>query len=307
MATHTFRPEVFHNVLGGRSPVLSIRSGDTVVTSTVDAAGVDKDGRAVAEPPNPLTGPFYVEDAKPGDCLEVRIDSLTPNRLRCWTRRFLSPNVLDPDALRDLGALADRENPPHIDWQIDPAGKTVSPVSSGMTGRELRVPLAPMLGCLGTAPPYNQAISNATSGPNGGNMDWVGVNQGMTLFFPVFEDGALFALGDGHATQGHGEIAGTGTEVSMDVSFSVKLHKRRETGWPRAEDQHSIYTIGNARPLDQALQHATTEMVRWLRGDWSLTLEYIGYLMAQTVAYHIGNVFDPAYTVVCEMDKRYLK
>ena len=77
-------------------------------------------------------------------------------------------------------------------------------------------------------------------------------------------DDALFYLGDGHAVQGDGEIVGTGIETSFDVQFTVQLIKGRGIGWPRAENQNYIMTVGNARPLDQALQHATTEMVCWL-------------------------------------------
>ncbi|MGH2550440.1 MAG: acetamidase/formamidase family protein, partial [Thermomicrobiales bacterium] len=67
-----------------------------------------------------------------------------------------------------------------------------------------------------------------------------------------------------------------------------------------------IFTTGNARPLDQALQHATTEMLRWLQRDWGLSVSAAGTLMGQVVEYEVGNVFDPAYTMVCKMPKRIL-
>jgi amidase len=118
--------------------------------------------------------------------------------------------------------------------------------------------------------------------------------------------GALFFIGDGHAVQGDGEISGTGIEISFDVEFSVRLIKGKAVAWPRAEDEQYLMVAGNARPLDQALQHATTEMVRWLQDDYDLDLRSASILLSQCVRYDIGNVFDPAYTVVCKIDKKWI-
>ena len=81
------------------------------------------------------------------------------------------------------------------------------------------------MGCFGVAAAGGQAISTATSGPHGGNMDYRGFKAGATVYLPVFEPGALFFVGDGHAIQGDGEITGTGIEVSFEVQFAVDLRK----------------------------------------------------------------------------------
>lgn len=127
------------------------------------------------------------------------------------------------------------------------------------------------------------------------------------MYFPVFVSGGLFFIGDGHAVQGDGEIVGTGIEVSFDVQFTIKLLKNKKTNWPRAENQEYIMTIGNARPLDQALQHATTEMVRWLQEDYALEGRAAYILLGQCVEYEVGNVYDPAYTMVCKLKKKWLQ
>ena len=119
--------------------------------------------------------------------------------------------------------------------------------------------------------------------------------------------GALFHLGDGHALQGDGEIVGTGIETSFNVTFSVRLLKGKTIAWPRAENDTHVMTVGNARPLDQCVQHATTEMVRWLQEDFGLDTLTVHALMGQAVEYDIGNVFDPAYTMVCKMSKATLE
>jgi acetamidase/formamidase len=91
------------------------------------------------------------------------------------------------------------------------------------------------------------------------------------------------------------------------MQFTVRVVKGKQTSWPRGEDDYSIFTVGNARPLELALQYATTEMVRWLRADYGLDLNAISLLLGQCVRYDIGNVYDPAYTVACRLEKRWLQ
>ena len=138
-------------------------------------------------------------------------------------------------------------------------------------------------------------------------MDYRGFTAAAAAYFPVFVPGALFHLGDGHAVQGDGEIVGTGIETSMEVEFTVRLQKGRRIGWPRGETSEHIFTVGNARPLDQALQHATTEMLHWLAQDYGLDSVAASILLGQCVEYAVGNVFDPAFTMVCLLRKSLLQ
>jgi acetamidase/formamidase len=84
------------------------------------------------------------------------------------------------------------------------------------------------------------------------------------------------------------------------------LRKGWTIGWPRGEHADGIFTAGIARPLDQALQHATTEMARWLAQDYGLDLVAASAILGQCVEYDIGNVFDPAYTMSCKVPKAIL-
>ena len=117
---------------------------------------------------------------------------------------------------------------------------------------------------------------------------------------------AVFGLGDGHALQGDGEIVGTGIEISMDVQFTVRLLKGKQSFWPRGENADYIFTVGNARPLDQCVQHATTEMLRWLMTDYGFDKIGAHTFLGQCVEYDLGNIFDPAYTMVCKVKKTLL-
>jgi amidase len=300
MTTHQFTPTHYHTAIGSHEPVLRIAPGDTVITTTVDADGHDAHNEQVTPPGNPQTGPFYVEGAEPGDTLVVHLDRITPNRPTGYTATVLAPNVVDPSFVRELPDSA------LTDWRIDLDAGTAT-LADPLPGLgALSLPLAPMLGCFGVAPPRGQAISTATSAEHGGNMDYPGFVSGVTVYFPVFVPGALFHLGDGHAVQGDGEIVGTGIEISMGVEFTVDLRKGRPIGWPRGEDAEYIFTVGNARPLDHAVQHATTEMLRWLREDCGLDTRAASIVLGQAVRYDLGNVYDPAYTMVCKMPKRVL-
>jgi acetamidase/formamidase len=195
---------------------------------------------------------------------------------------------------------------PQAEWDVDmDAGSAVLTAPQSNLGA-YTFAVAPMIGCMGVAPNHGQAISTATSAEHGGNMDYRGFVEGVTAYFPVFAPGALFFLGDAHALQGDGEMAGTGVEISCDVTFRVRVQKARRIGWPRGENATHIFTLGNARPLDQAVQHATTEMARWLEAEYKLDPLGAQTLMGQTVAYELGNMYDPAYTFVCKMEKRLL-
>lgn len=298
MAVHEFVPERYHNTIGSHPPALRIAPGDTVVTTTLDALGRDARGERVAGGPNPVTGPFYVEGAEVGDALAVRFDHLWPNRAHGWTAAGLAPNTVDPDAVRDLPVHAGL-----AEWDLDLERGTATLRSPATRLGALTLPFAPMLGCVGVAPPLGQAITTMTSGPWGGNMDYRGFTTGVTVYLPVFVPGALLHLGDGHARQGDGEIAGTGIEVSFDVRFTVDVLRGARLRWPRGETADEIFAVGNARPLDQALQHATTEMYRWLLEDGRTDPTGACLLLGQCVCYDVGNVYDPAYTVVCRLPK----
>ena len=300
MTTHHFNPTVYHRTLGPHKAALRIKDGDTVITTTVDAGGSDQHGQQVAGRPNPQTGPFYIEDAWPGDTLVVHFERMAPNRDSGWTTNVVAANVVDPEFVR---RLPERQR---ILWQIDRIGGTASLIEPMPTLGRCTLQLRPMLGCFGVAPANGQAFSTATAGEHGGNMDYRRFMAGSTVYLPVFVPGALFFLGDGHAIQGDGEIVGTGIETSFDVQFSVQVLKNKLIYWPRGEDADLIFTIGNARPLDQAVQHATTEMLRWLTEDYALTLEEASTLLGQCVEYEVGNIYDPAYTMACAVPKRIL-
>ena len=299
MTTHHFIATQWHNVLGTLPPALTIESGDTVVTETIDANGWDRQGNKVASGPNPMNGPIAIAGAEPGDSLKVEILDMTPNRATGWTRAALAENVVNPSFVPRLPAR-DR-----VTWRIDRNALTAQLEEPPAALADLVMPLAPMIGCFGVAPSGGQAISTTTSGANGGNMDYRRFGPGTSVRFPVSVPGALFFVGDCHALQGDGEIVGTGIETSYEVTVRLSIDKRG-VNWPRGETERDIFTVGNARPLEEALQLATTEMSVWLHEEYGLDLLAASHLLGQAVRYDIGNVYDPAYTVACRLNKKWL-
>jgi acetamidase/formamidase len=298
---HIFSPTRYHATIGSHEPELTVASGDTIVTTTIDAGGWDANCRFIGPPGNPQTGPIYVEGAESGDALKVTFDGIWPNRaISGFSSPRIAPHVLEPG---DPNMMTNDER---LTFRIDFEDSTAT-VANGPSGlADLTVPIQPMLGCFGVAPARGQAISTATSGPYGGNMDYKGFAPGVTAYLPVFVEGALFHLGDGHAWQADGEILGTGIETSMDVTVSLEVIKGKEVGWPRGENDDHIFTVGNARPLDQATQHASSEMLRWLQSDYGLNAAEANFLLGMHVEYDVGNLVDPAFTMVCKLSKSVL-
>jgi acetamidase/formamidase len=124
------------------------------------------------------------------------------------------------------------------------------------------------MGIVAVAPPPEQRrVSTKPPGAFGGNIDFKHLVAGSTLYLPVFNEGALFYTGDGHACQGDGEVDGTAIEISLTPTVQLIVHPGagKKMKWPRAEDADSHYSMGMGTTLDEALKEAIREMVGFLR------------------------------------------
>ena len=302
--THEFSATTYYNTFSFDHPVaLRISPGDRVVTKTIDARGGDEDGRQVARGPNPQIGPFYVEGAEPGDVLVVKLEKIEPNRDTAFSSSILAPYAVDPAFLR-YEALQEQQTEV---WELDLVERMARPTTAASREQGIEIPFRPMLGCVAVAPPRKEAVSTATPGEFGGNLDYFGMVEGVAVMLPVSEPGALLFIGDGHARQGEGEVVGNALEVSMDVEFSVELIKAKKIGWPRIETDEYIIVLGSARPLLQALQHATTELQRWLMTDYGYDERGSSLLMGHVLEYEVVQVVDPHFTIAAKIRKEFLQ
>jgi len=101
----------------------------------------------------------------------------------------------------------------------------------------------------------------------------------------VFHTGAYFYVGDGHALQGDGEGLGSGVETSMDVEFTVRVHKGKRIGMPRLENAEHIVSIANGTNFDRSMRAANSDMISWLMSDYGVT-EPEAHLLIGSVVQH---------------------
>jgi acetamidase/formamidase len=160
-----------------------------------------------------------------------------------------------------------------------------------------------MLGCVAVAPYWNPAISTAELGNWGGNLDYNQIREGVTLYLPVYQAGALLMIGDGHARQGDGEITGQGLETSMDVEFTVDVIHDQYMNQPWAENDDYVMVSGIDGSLTTAMQAATSGLSSWLATHYGLNAAEIATVLANTVQYDFAEGVDPHIHMVAKIRK----
>jgi acetamidase/formamidase len=298
--THTFEPTAFqHYFSDSIAPVLHINPGDTVKTWSVDAGGTDPKGVRRTSGGNPLTGPFYIEGAVPGDLLVVHF-----NRIRLNRDSAISSPLVVPSAL-NVGYVAGRKPVEgyNSDWALDLAHGFASLAKPTDRMKDYRVPLAPMLGCVGVAPPGNMQYRSGFLGSFGGNMDYNQLREGVTVYLPVYVPGALLSVGDGHALQGAGELTGNALETSMDIEFTVDVKAGAGIGNPRFESDEYLMASGIAGSIDEAFRNATTNLTRWLEQKYGLNAAEVSSVLGTAMVYDVAEVVDPFVHIVAKVPK----
>jgi len=250
-------------------PVLTIKSGDTVVIETFSGGATEMPASGFEIPaglaaihaanlpqigPHIVTGPIAIEGAEPGDMLEVRIDNIEIGANWGWCGIFpLLGTLPDEFPLRDIAYIP-----------VDRRSKTCTlpwgPV----------LKLSPFFGVMGNAPaPIYGALSSKEPRHHGGNLDNKELIAGSTLFLPVFVTGANFSCGDGHGLQGDGEVCVNALEICLNGTFTFLLHPKTDPGTktfahPRAETPTHFISMGMHEDLDQAMQIALREMIAFI-------------------------------------------
>jgi acetamidase/formamidase len=301
--THQFTPTKFYNYFSSTfEPVLHVSPGDTIETWSVDAGGVDASGKHRSPGGNPLTGPFFVDGAWPGDTLVVKLNRVRLTRDSAVSGDRIVPSALAAGYFRDL-KFDDKFS---SDWTLDRAAGVARLTKPSEHLKNYTVPMKPMLGCIAVAPPQEMSFRSGYLGSWGGNMDFSQLGEGATVYLPVLHPGALLFLGDGHAAQGDGELTGDALETSMEFSVTVDLVKSRSVPQPRAENAQFRMASGIANSLPEALQQATTNLSRWLADDYTLTPNEVAIVLGTAIQYQIAEVVDPLVHVVAKIDKKAL-
>jgi amidase len=170
----------------------------------------------------------------------------------------------------------------------------------------VELPLDPMHGTVGVAPGAFEARVTLVPDVHGGNMDTPELRAGVTVYFGVNVAGGLFAIGDGHARQGHGEVTGVAVEAAMRTTVVVDVIKATATPWPRLESDGAIMSTGSARPLEDAYRISQHDLVTWTAALTGLDELDAYQLIGQAGEVAVANVCDPNYTMVAKVAKSVL-
>jgi amidase len=294
-------------VYGVAQAVAWLRPGDILDTNTLDCFGnaIKKPGDtlSMSKGDNPLTGPFYIEGAEPGDTLVVKILDLQ----------------IDGDQgigafAPGFGALNETNYTPMLHpplperiwfYPIDHASNTAT-FQALDSKFSVKIPLHPFFGCIGVAPAGGEVRSSIVPAEFGGNMDSPEASVGNTVYFPVNVRGGLLYIGDGHAAMGDGEVAGTAIEVPLHARVQVNIVKGQKINWPRFENDDAIMTVGAYRPLDDCVRIAFTELVGWIHQDYGLSELDAYELLSKVARIHLNEMVDPNYVVVASIEKKFL-
>lgn len=302
--TYRYNPTFYSNEFASnRAPVMTIWSGDSVQTKTIDSGGVDENGVTVALYGNPQTGPFYIAGADAGDVLAIHIKRLRLNRDFADSLDMLVHRAQTPRLAARATELGQA-----IRWKLDLRKGLASPENATGALKNYSVPVKPMLGGLAVAPGTGMPpISTGDTGSFGGNMDFNEVVEGNTVYLAVNQPGALLYLGDAHALQGDGETSQYALETSMAVEFSVEVIKNKLISMPRVESPTHIMTLGQAGSLDDALRQATSGMTQWLAEDYGLNLSESAQVLGSAMEYRVANLAGRSVGLAAKLDKRLLK
>jgi acetamidase/formamidase len=300
-------------------PVLTVKSGDLIFAEAVthhagDAPDLMMD-EAIAQifrdvpesDRNPgvhiMTGPIYIEGAKPGDMLEVRYLQMIPrfqygsNLAANWG--YLYKEFGEKERVT-IYRLDEPTNQAEALYAYDFPGKYLVPGTitncpecnrhKALNG--VRVPVRPHLGTAGVAPDIAGRVSTIPPGAHGGNIDNWRIGAGATMFYPVQVDGALFSIGDPHVSQGDGEISGTAIEASLNVVMQIILRRDFTFPSPLLETPQNWIVHGFHEDLDQAMRNASLDMLKLLTEQRGLSANDAYSLMSVAADFQVTQVVD---------------
>lgn len=283
-----------------QSPVLTIKSGDTVVIETMAAsdnqvvpgATIDQivkiQNAVPGRGPHTLTGPIYVDGAEPGDVLRIHINKIVP---RPYASNNSAPGKgLFPDEF---------PNPQVRYYYLDVKNKKMQFLPG------IVVPLAPFPGIVAVAHPKPGKYDSAPPGPFGGNMDLREMTEGSTIYLPVFMKGALVWTGDSHAGQGNGEIDLTAIETAFqEFNITVDVIKQKPLTWPRIETQTSWISVGYDEDLNKAIDILKSETIKLISELCHVTPAQAEKIMLNSWNCPIAEVVNGVKGVYCIVPKQ---
>jgi acetamidase/formamidase len=297
--THYFPEDKVHHVWDNElDPILTVAPGDTVVYRTREVSDGQISPNSTAEVLGtldwerlyPLAGPVRIEDAEPGDVVEVEILDI---HTEGWGWSAVIPG---------FGLLAEDFTEPYLKiFDLSPGDYT-------LFKDDVVIPIEPFFGTMGVSPVGSEKPLIMPPGPYGGNMDTRHLTRGARLFLPVQVPGALFSVGDAHAAQGDGEVCVTGIECPMYAALRFDLHKGRNLPAPQfatpgpltpmVEDAGWYATMGVNPDLMQAAKDSLRAMVEHISTTYHIEPVEAYVLASLVVDLKISEIVDQPNWIV---------
>lgn len=299
IAQHTLTKDQTHNKFSSSiEPVLRVPSGTVIEAFTEDAsdeqlgpnANLEDLAKLSFDPIHPVTGPVYIEGAEVGDVLAVTLHTIEVVDYG-W-------NAITPG----FGFLADEFKEPYIKtYSFDKNSTHVN------FNEKIKIPLAPFPGVMGVAPATAEMLNTIPPRANGGNMDDPNMVEGTTVYFPVFVEGALFSIGDGHAAQGLGEVCGTAIEAPLRIVYEANVIKGKQMKEPQYETDDYYAVTAFSPTIDEASKKAVRYMIDYLVAEHGLNKNEAYALCSLAGDLKIAEVVDvPNVLVTMHMSKEVL-
>jgi acetamidase/formamidase len=300
-------------------PLLRVQPGEAFEVETYDAStGYFKTPKDKAVPAlrpgfdrfppqaNPIGGPVYLHGAARGDTLVVTIEHILVDDYS-WIaigprRGPLGESTRWPELSADYTTKVFRHTP-------GPSGTTRD--GTLHFSDRLAWPITPFIGTLGVAPDREVTTSLDGQGEWGGNLDVRDVAAGNRILLPIFHPGALFYLGDVHASQGDTEFTGTAAETKATVRLKLDLIKGKRVPWMRIEKPQSLVSVYASRPLEVAVETATVNLMDWLIQEYGFT-PTDAYCLVSTCpdfrinVYQMCKIGKLSFVAGAEIPRRYL-
>ncbi|OYR51107.1 acetamidase [Halorubrum sp. Ea1] len=294
-------------------PVYEAADGESLTIETIDSLNgeIQSDDDlldAIPEEVNAATGPIAVEGASPGDVLAVKIEDVRVAEDR--GRVLTAPGF---GLLQDDPGI---EHPATRITEVDGEGDGSDGAGDGSDGAAggdriefegIDVPIDPVIGTIGVAT-ADEAISTLTPDDHGGNLDTTDMTAGTTAYFPVFQAGAMLAMGDSKAAMADGEMCGTGAEIAteIDVTLSVIEEPEVPLDRPLVDTGDAVKTVASAETMAEAVEIANRDILRLLARDHGLSRTE-AYLFSSLVGgLEISQVVDPQVTARNAVPSEYL-
>ncbi|RKD98268.1 acetamidase/formamidase family protein [Halopiger aswanensis] len=254
---------------------------------------------SIPEEVNAATGPIAVEGAEPGDVLGVEIEAVRLAEDRGRVITIDGFGLLDGD--EDIEAPRTRITPVDGDSEDD-SEPTIA-------FDDLEVPVEPVIGTIGVAPAA-ESYTTLVPHDHGGNLDTTDVTGGNTVYFPVFQEGAMLAMGDCKAAMADGEMCGTGAEIATEIDVTVDVISATDAAVdlerPLVETADAWKPIASAETLEAACELANRDAVDLLAAEHGFD-DTDAYLFSSlTGGLEISQVVDPLVTVRNAIPKEYL-